>query len=154
MRTTFRKIKSFNPCKVGWDKLMELNPEKDMDKEVTILEILNHNGVKDAFWALRTQEYKDYCLILADVAESVLHIFEEKYPNDKRPRKAINAIRRWHSGEITGEELITAADAAYAAADAIDAAYAAADAANAAASVEFKTLAPANPGEAPVIAWL
>ena len=116
MKTTFRKIESFSPCKVGWNKLMELNPEKDMDREITILEILNHNGVRDAFWALRTQDYKDYCLILADVAESVLHIFEEKYPKDKRPREAIDAIRLWADEKITNQELACSAAAAYAAA--------------------------------------
>jgi len=118
MKTTFGKIKSFHPCKEGWRKLMELNPENDMNKEVTILEILEHNGVRDAFWALRTQEYKDYCLILADIAESVLHIFEEKYPDDKRPREAVNAIRLWSDEKITNQELAyytTAAADAYAA---------------------------------------
>jgi hypothetical protein len=141
MKTTFREIKSFNPCKKGWIKLMELNPENDMDKEVTILEILNHSGVKDAFWALRTQDYRDYCLIRADVAESVLHIFEEKLTNDTRPRNAIDAIRRWHSGEITDKELAAAASAAYAVAhdadDAAHAAYAAAYAAYAAAYAAY-----------------
>jgi len=65
LKTTFGKIKSFNPCKGGWLKLMELNAEGDMNKEISILEILNHNGVKDAYWALRTQDYRDFCLILA-----------------------------------------------------------------------------------------
>jgi len=133
LKTTFGKIKSFNPCKDGWEKLMELNPENDMNKEITILEILNHNGVKDAFWSLRTQEYKDYCLILADVAASVLHIFESKYPEDKRPRNAIEAIRLWHAGEIADEELKVAAYAAYAASYfAYSSAYVAAYAADAA----------------------
>ena len=122
MKTTFREIKNFCPCKVGWDKLMKLNPEKDMDKEITILEILNHNGVKDAFWALRTQNYQDYCLILADVAESVLHIFEGKYPEDKRPREAIDAIRLWADEKITNQKLACSATAATAAAAAATAA--------------------------------
>jgi hypothetical protein len=116
MKTTFREIKNFSPCKKGWIKLMELNPENDMDKEITILEILNHNGVKDAFWALRTQDYRDYCLILADIAESVLHIFEEKYPEDKRPREAIDAIRLWSDKKITNQKLACSAAAAAAAA--------------------------------------
>jgi hypothetical protein len=129
MKTTYKKIREFNPCADGWKKLCKnLNPEMDMEKEVTILEILDSNGVKDAFWALRTQEYRDYCLILADVAESVLHVYEEKNKGDTRPREAIEAIRKWHSGIITDAELKNAAaadaaaDAAYAAAYAADAA--------------------------------
>jgi hypothetical protein len=149
MKTTFREIKNFSPCKAGWDKLMELNPEKDMDKEITILEILNHNGVRDAFWALKTQDYQDYCLILADIAESVLHIFEEKYPEDKRPREAIDAIRLWADKKITNQKLAcyaAAANAAYDAAyDAADAAYnAAAAAAYAAADAAAAYAAAAN----------
>ena len=134
MKTTFKEIREFNPCSDGWEKLLKiLNPESEMSKRVTILEILDSNGVKDAFWALRTQDYRDYCLILADVAESVLHIFEEKNKGDTRPREAIEAIRKWHSGIITEAELKNAADAAayaaYAAYAAAGAAYAAAGAA-------------------------
>ena len=123
MKTTFREILKYKPCKRGFAKLcnnlLETNFPEDpeswsdlqlddeqLNREVTILQILESNGVKDTFWALRTQEYKDYCLIAADVAESVLHIFEDKYPDDERPRKAIESIREWHSGKISIQELI------------------------------------------------
>jgi hypothetical protein len=123
MKTTFREILKYKPCKRGFAKLcnnlLETNFPEDpeswsdlqlddeqLNREVTILQILESNGVKDTFWALRTQEYKDYCLIAADVAESVLHIFEDKYPDDERPRKAIESIREWHSGKTSIQELI------------------------------------------------
>src|SRR6056297_2798687 len=171
MKATFREIRSDHPCKDGWSLLCnnilktdfpedpkswkecQLS-EEQLDTEVSILEILESNGVEDAFWALQTQEYRDYCLILADVAESVLHIWEERYPNDNQPRLAVSTIRKWYSGEATDKELRNAASAvagaaagasAYAANAAADAAYAyaagnaandvAADAANAAADV-------------------
>ena len=112
MKTTFAKIKSFKPCVDSWKKLCKnLNPEMDMDKEISMMEILASNGIKDAVWALRTQEYRDYCLFLADVAESVLHIFEKQYPDDNL---AIEAIRKWYAGEISDAELRCAAVAAYA----------------------------------------
>jgi len=132
MKTTLGKIREYNPCKSGWWKLLHslnMTPGNyDKGKEVTILEILESNGVEDAFWCLRTQEYKDYCIILADVAESVLHIFEKDNPGDKRPRKAIEGVRAYHRGEITKKDLeVLAADAAdAAAATAYDDAYAAA----------------------------
>ena len=47
----------------------------------------------------------------ADCAAAVLHIFEEKFPKDKRPRKAIEAARDWIKGKAAA-----AANAAYAAA--------------------------------------
>ena len=39
-------------------------------------------------------------LFAADCAERVLPIFEERYPNDDRPRKAIEAARLYARGEI------------------------------------------------------
>ena len=65
---------------------------------------------------------------LCDCAELSLHIFEEKYPDDKRPRMALDVTRKWANGEATDNELkkaADAADAAYAAYAAYAAAYAA-----------------------------
>jgi len=52
----------------------------------------------------------------ADCAEHVLPYFEEKYPKDERPRKAIEAVRAWVRGEIRVGEARTTAVAAHAAA--------------------------------------
>lgn len=51
-----------------------------------------------------------------DCAEHVLHLFEEKYPEDKRPRKAIEAGRVWIRGEIRVGEARKAAIATHGAA--------------------------------------
>ena len=115
----------------------------DPDTEVSVSKILKSNGIKDAFWALRCFDRKLTLPILADVAESVLYIFEEKYPEDKRPRLAIEACRKFAKGEISEQELKAAAAAAYATYASTDttdtayaayAAYTAADAASAHAS--------------------
>jgi hypothetical protein len=50
----------------------------------------------------------------AEVAETVLHLFERKFPDDDRPRKAIEAAKQYGRGEIDA----AAADAAARAADA------------------------------------
>jgi len=94
-------------------------------------------------WPTRQQIVIAAC----DCAELSLPIFEKKYPNDKRPRIAIETARKWAIGKATIKEVRSAyavgkatikevrsayaADAAaYAAAYAADAAaYAAADAA-------------------------
>ena len=52
----------------------------------------------------------------ADCAEQVLHLFEEKYPADERPRKAVEVARAWANGEIKVGEARSAAFAAHAAA--------------------------------------
>ena len=75
----------------------------------------------------------------ADCAEHVLHIFERDYPNDKRPREAIEAARAFARGEIDA----AAWAAAWSAADA-----AASVAARAAASVAARAAA-----EAAEIKW-
>jgi len=84
-------------------------------------------------------------------AEAVLSIYEIKYPNDDRPRKAIEAAKKYlrHPSADAARAAYAAyaaADAAYAAAYAADAAvYAAAYAADAAAradtSIDFGALA-------------
>jgi hypothetical protein len=48
-------------------------------------------------------------------AESVLHIFEGTHPIDPRPRKAIEAKRKWLKGEITDTELSDYHSATYSA---------------------------------------
>ena len=58
----------------------------------------------------------------SDCAEHVLSFFEEKFPNDDRPRKAIEVARAWVNGEMSVGEARSAAFAAHAAArDARDA---------------------------------
>ena len=55
-------------------------------------------------------------LIAADFAEHVLPLFEANYPDDDRPRKAIEAARAFLRGQITIEQLDAARAAAWAAA--------------------------------------
>ena len=73
-------------------------------------------------------------------AELVIDVFEKKYPDDKRPRQAIEAAKAWVNipNQKNSDAAYTAASgayaAAYAASGAYAAAYAASDAARAAAS--------------------
>lgn len=78
------------------------------------------------------RDHRTLALWAADCAEHVLPLFEEKYPKDNRPRKAIEAGRAWVRGEITMSEARTAAFAAHAAARDTDEAAACAAAARAA----------------------
>ena len=65
-------------------------------------------------------------LFACDCAEDVLHVFEEKYPDDNRPRQAIEVARRFANGEATREELNAAVSAARLAYSAAYSAYSAA----------------------------
>jgi len=61
-------------------------------------------------------QHKEQALWAADSAERVLPCFEEAFPNDGRPRQAIEAARAWARGEIRVGEARAAALAAHAAA--------------------------------------
>ena len=66
------------------------------------------------------QDHKLLALWAADCAGHVLAYFQEKHPQDDRPRNAIEAARAWARGEITISEARTAALAAHAAARGAD----------------------------------
>ena len=57
-------------------------------------------------------------LFAADCAEHVLSFFEEKYPNDTRPRQAIEAARLFAADNITAAAMIAAREAAWVAMEA------------------------------------
>lgn len=116
--TTLNKIKQHNPCPDGWDKLLKfLNKTEADDEPLNLLTILESNGAHDCVWAFRTTENCPvYRLIAADFAGSVLHIFEEKYPDDNRPRLAIQSARDYANVLISEEKLDAAWAAAWAAA--------------------------------------
>ena len=134
MQTTLNKIKEHNPCKDGWEKLLNhLNKTQSDDEPIELLTILESNGIDDTIWALRGVEGKDkeIRLFAADCAELVLPIYEKHYPSDNRPRLAIKAARDYANGLITLQELAAEWGASMAAADARaawNAAMAAADA--------------------------
>jgi hypothetical protein len=69
----------------------------DMRKSVS--EILNKPFTERIDHQIFKPDQKILALWAADCAEHVLPYFEDKYPNDGRPRKAIEACRRW---EATG----------------------------------------------------
>lgn len=116
MHTTLNAIKTYDPCLSGWNKLLHsLNKPQADDEPVSLMHILRSNGIRDAVWALRCFDYKDYCLFLADVVDSVAHLTD-----DKRVHDCIQAIRDYHASKITKDDLQRAADAAAVAA-AVDA---------------------------------
>lgn len=101
--------------------------------EFTIEDIVNSEiPLKDKFWFvtkkcdLSIRQNQD---IAIGCAEIVLIIYENRYPDDKRPREAIQAAKDYLEGTISRDDLIVkrrAASAAYAAAAYDAAAYAAA----------------------------
>ena len=113
IHTTFRKLHEAGACTERYRFLAKaLGGIKTYGKDtpITLLQILDINGLDDALWALRAcDDAETFSRLLAcDYAEHVLPIFETQYPDDDRPRKAIAVSRRHAHGEATDAELSAA----------------------------------------------
>lgn len=116
MKTVTRNtILSWQPCYTD----EELNKLLGRKKTFSVDWLLKLNiSDKDKVWALCHNEWWDnpertLRLIACDIAESVLHIFENEFPSDNRPRLAIQAGRDYANGLISVEELDAASSASY-----------------------------------------
>ena len=133
MNITIDWLKEKAACAEGiaWFKAQEKT------EAVAVLKALIEEGQLDwANWTIvRVMTRPQYLAYAIYAAEQVIDIFEKKYPNDKRPRKAIEAAKAVLENDTT-ETRAAARDAAgavgAAAWDAWAAAWAARDAAGAA----------------------
>ncbi len=108
--TSLNKIKSHQPCKEGWKKLLSTLGKTEADDEpLSFIQILDSNGLDDALWCARSApEYaKEWRLYAAWCARQVLHL-----NSDPRVLKAIEAAEAFALGRISMEELGAARDAA------------------------------------------
>ena len=126
--TTLNRIRAASPCQDGWGNLLShLGKTKADDAPLSLLTILDSNGLDDALWVLSYAMPEDRLArhFQAWCAEQVLHHYEREYPDDMRVRDQIAMLR---NDEATDEDRAAARDAARAAAwdAARDAAWAAA----------------------------
>ena len=150
IKITLRQLKTLQACEPG---IIWFKKQKDKSLKGIVKNLLDDNHFDYVKWLLKNLLTKEQNQLWAiNSAESVLGLFETKYPNDLRPRQAIQAAKDFLAGKITAYDAYAAAhaaaDAAYAAhaaayaaahaaayaADAADAADAAAHAAHAAAN--------------------
>ena len=129
MKLTKQWLKNKNACKEGVEWF---DKQKNHDDLFLLNELIKENKLDWANWfiahrlqRLKTIQYAIYA------AKQVLPIFEEKYPDDKRPRKAIEAATKYikNPTKKNKEKAYVAANEAYEAANEVYAAYAAAYAA-------------------------
>jgi hypothetical protein len=139
MIITVEKVMALKPCE-DWTEDRARSYLGDGVSPAELADILLRITPEDAYWLLaRLLPPQDRVEWACRCAERVLPVWEAAYPDDDRPRRAIEAAR---SGDIAAYAAAHAAayaaayDAAHAAAsDVADAAHAAAyDAAHAAAS--------------------
>jgi hypothetical protein len=132
-------IKALNPCKDRLKNFIKHYNNRHFTKS-QFMDLKNITQADKLWVAFRLMPKESIKLAAADIAESVLHLYEAQYPKDNRPRLAIEAARRGdkdaaaaYADAADAAAAAAAAGAAYAAAaDAADAAYDYADAADAA----------------------
>ena len=92
MLITSDKIKSFNPCNDRWENFNANYPNfKGNLAEFLSLDLINYD---DKLWVgvnLMTKNQQVKFAIAC--AESVLYIYEDKYPNDTRPRELLEYLK-------------------------------------------------------------
>ena len=113
MKTTLNKIRSHSPCKDGWEKLLaHLGKTKADDEPLSLLTVLDSNGLADALWCLRavTGHDREIRLYAVWCARQVQHLM-----TDPRSVAALDVAERHSNGEATDRELAAAQDAAKAA---------------------------------------
>ena len=126
MEITQKQLIELRACNEGISWFVQ---QKESDSTKIFDKLLETNHFQWANWLiirLLNRDNKTRYAIFA--ASEVLHIFEKKYPNNKRPREAIDAAQLYLE-HPTDENRIKCRAAAYAAAYADAAAAAAADAA-------------------------
>jgi len=130
------KLTKLVPCKRGYHIVLAHQIPQWLKEDCQIFELETSGKViahkDDKFVCGKVRLIKRMCydpevtprLFAADCAEHILHFYEDKYPDDDRPRKSIDAARKFARKQITREEMAAVWAAAW---------YAAWDAARAAA---------------------
>ena len=125
MFTTLNKIREQGPCIDGWERLLRsLGKTKADDEPLSLLTVLDSNGLDDTLWCFRAVDGfdKEKRLFAVWCARQVQHLM-----TDSRSLAALDVAERFAFGDATRTELDAAQSAAQAARDAArDAAWSAA----------------------------
>ena len=106
MNTTLKQIREKSPCISGWGNLLaHLGKTKADDEPLSILTILDSNGLNDALWCLRAVKGRDKEIRLYAVwcARQVQHLMTDQLSLD-----ALDVAERFAKGEATDDELAAA----------------------------------------------
>jgi len=111
MKITVEELKKIDAC----DEAVEWVKQQNTTDIHELYELAKRNNHLDwANWLVVEFMDKEQQIKYAIFAvESVLHIFEKKYPNDDRPRKAIQAAKDFleNPSDVTAARAARAADA-------------------------------------------
>ena len=118
MKITKEWLAEKNACQDGYKWFVEQGKEFEPIPLLNLL--IEENQLEWANWLIvRVMEYKQYVSYAVYAAEQVIDIFEKEFPDDKRPRTAIEAAKKCieNPNEENKKEAANAYWAAYSAAD-------------------------------------
>lgn len=93
MKITKKWLEKRNACKPSLEHVCN-NNYIGLDIVLFLEKLMKEGRLSDAIWLItRYMNKRQNVLYAIFAAEQVLPIFEEKYPNDDRPRKAIEAAK-------------------------------------------------------------
>ena len=90
---TANQLRAHDPCPEGLALLETISAELslDPDQPVDFNTVLDRGGFRYAVWALRTQPAELSQRVSIRFAKLTLPVWEAQYPDDRRPRQAIEA---------------------------------------------------------------
>ena len=103
MKFTTEQLKELNPCSDGLKWYLENIKTENLEE--ILIQLNNHRDDWPRWLMVRVLDDTQRRKLAIFAASEVLHIFEEKYPDDKRPREAIEAAQKYLDKEITLAEL-------------------------------------------------
>ena len=109
--TTLNAIREHGPCADGWKKLLKnLGKTGADDEPLSLLTILDSNGLDDALWCLRAmpEHNKHWRLYAVWCARQVQHLM-----TDARSVAALDVAERHAHGTASNQELAAARAAAW-----------------------------------------
>jgi len=94
MNITQQQLKDWSACTDGYKWACGILKDKPMEAKKFIKITADHR-MDWANWVIvRVMDYDQYVSYAVYAAEQVIDIYEKKYPNDKRPRNAIEAAKK------------------------------------------------------------
>lgn len=106
MITTLNQIRKHHPCEDGWKKLLKhLGKTQADDEPLSLLTVLDSNGLDDALWCLRAVDWWDREIRLFAIAcaRQVQHLM-----TDARSIDALDVAEKYANGQATDEQLSAA----------------------------------------------
>ena len=128
-KITIEWLAQKNACQEGYSWFTKQNKEFEPIELIDLL--IKENQLEWANWLIvRVMDYSQYVSYAVFAAEQVIKNYEKQYPDDKRPRTAIEAAKKCikNPSDENKKEAVNAARAAYSAAN---------SAANSAACAEY-----------------